>query len=205
VDDFGGQSLHLWIASVPDALVLVDDDGRIIEANAAMASLFGYEQDELLSQPIEMLVPERLRKDHVRQRRKRDSDPRDRPMGSNLPILARRKDGSEFEADIQLCTRRMPSGPATVAIVRDLSAVERLRELEERIVRIRDRLAARLDSPFEIGAASGELREMRAEAERALEILRRISRDVPRQGGKGGRGVKGTGSERSPASAPRRS
>jgi PAS domain S-box-containing protein len=178
--DFVGQSLHLWIASVPDALVLVDARGRIIEANAAMALLFGYREDELLSKPVEVLVPERLRRAHVRKRTDREAGPRDRPMGTNLEIWARRKDGSEFEADIQLCTREMPSGPVTVAVVRDLGAVHDLREVASRVNRIRVWLCAQVEAPAERGPLSTELREMLGEAERALEILRRITAEGQR-------------------------
>jgi PAS domain S-box-containing protein len=175
VGDFVGQSLHLWIASVPDALVLVDARGLIIEVNAAMASLFGYQEEELLSEPIEVLVPERLRRAHVRKRVAHAIDPRDRPMGTNLEIRARRKDGSEFAADIQLCTREMPTGPVTVAVVRDLGAVHQLREVERRVKRIREWLGAQVEAPPERGPPTRELHEMNGEAERALEILRQFN------------------------------
>jgi PAS domain S-box-containing protein len=173
--EFVDQSLHLWIASVPDALVLVDARGRIIEANAALAVLFGYEEGELIAQSIETLVPERLRRAHARKRVERALDPYDRPMGGDLVILARRKDGSEFEADIQLCTREMPAGPMTVAVVRDLGAIQWLREVESRLIRIRDRLGAHLEAPSERDLSQGEVREMCEDAQHALEILGRIT------------------------------
>ena len=115
MDSFGDQSLHWLLESVPDPLVLVNEDGRIVGVNAAMASLFRYTEEDLSGLMIEDLVPQRMRGDHARWRRERNAVPQDRPMGSGLGIVAMRSDGSEFRADIQLRTRQM-GGKALVDV-----------------------------------------------------------------------------------------
>lgn len=87
----------------PDALLLVDRRGRIAYANAAAVSLFGYPAHELLEQAIEQLVPERSRAIHAKYREGFSAAPATREMGARLvALVARRKDGSEFPAEIRL-------------------------------------------------------------------------------------------------------
>jgi protein-histidine pros-kinase len=86
----------------PDAIVLIDREGRITEANAQVEILFGYTCSELLGNPVEILIPERFRQFHPTHRNKYSSQPRMRPMGAGLELYGRRKDGSEFPVDIML-------------------------------------------------------------------------------------------------------
>ncbi len=108
--------------SAPDAAIVVDADGRIVLANAHTEELFGYARAELVGQAIELLVPERFREAHVEQRQGYVAEPRKRPMGHpGLNLRGRRKDGSEFPAEIALGPLETDQGLLVTAIVRDMS------------------------------------------------------------------------------------
>src|SRR3954452_16484720 len=74
------------LEAAPDAILGVDPDGRIAFANAQAVSLFGYEREELIGAPVEMLVPERSRAAHPQLRTGYLADPRPRPMGAGLDL-----------------------------------------------------------------------------------------------------------------------
>lgn len=105
----------------PDAMLLVNGAGHIVMLNSQCEKLFGYRREELLGRPIELLVPERFRQGHPAHRAEYVRDPRPRPMGANLDLFARRKDGGEFPAEISLSPVRTDSGTFTSAAVRDVS------------------------------------------------------------------------------------
>jgi PAS domain S-box-containing protein len=80
----------------PDAMVVVDAQGRIQLVNAQTERLFGYDREELVGRPVETLVPSRFRDLHVGDRREYSTDPRVRRMGRGLELFGLRKNGSEF-------------------------------------------------------------------------------------------------------------
>jgi PAS domain S-box-containing protein len=99
------------LESAPDAIVVVGDDGRIRLVNRQTEVLFGYDRSELVGQPVERLIPERLASLHPHQRAGFFANPSVRTMGASLELAARRKDGSEFPVDIsRACWCRPPSG-----------------------------------------------------------------------------------------------
>ncbi|HKV81540.1 MAG TPA: sigma 54-interacting transcriptional regulator [Candidatus Sulfotelmatobacter sp.] len=121
--------------SAPDAIVMTDWHGRIVRVNAQAEKLFGYSSNELVGQSVEILVPERLRPAHVIHRESEPARHQARPFGALSELSARRKDGSEFPADIMLSPVETDEGWVAVAIIRDLTerkqAEDRLRESEE--------------------------------------------------------------------------
>jgi len=123
------------VNSAPDAMVVVDQQGLIRLVNVRTEELFGYARDELLGQPIELLVPERFRGAHVGNRAEYVAAPRRRPMGSNLELSGRRKDGSEFPVEISLSPVATPEGTLVASAIRDVSlrrrAEHRFRSLLE--------------------------------------------------------------------------
>ena len=118
----------------PDAIIASNSEGRITEVNARVESMFGYQRDELLGQPIDRLVPERFRDTHPSRRKEYASAARVRPMGAGLDLYGRRKDGSEFPADIMLGPVETAEGRIVLSVIRDLTekreAQEALRRSE---------------------------------------------------------------------------
>ena len=92
------------LEAAPDAMICVSQDGRIALVNAQAERLFGYTRDELIGQPVEILVPDSERDRHPAQRAGYMTDPRPRPMGADMPLAGRRRDGGTFPAEISLST-----------------------------------------------------------------------------------------------------
>jgi PAS domain S-box-containing protein len=121
------------IESAPDAMVIVDEAGTIVLVNARAEQVFGYPRAEVIGQPVEMLLPKSLRRRHLAHRQGFIANPHARPMGEGMDLLARRKDGGEFAAEISLSPLRTKSGLLVSAAVRDVSQ-QLLRQLEEALV-----------------------------------------------------------------------
>jgi len=107
--------------AAPDAIVVIDEAGRIVLVNRQAQALFGYAAEELVGQLIETLVPESYRDTHVQHRDRYMESPRTRPMGAGLDLLARRKDGSQFPVEISLSPLQTREGLLVSAAVRDVS------------------------------------------------------------------------------------
>jgi PAS domain S-box-containing protein len=112
-------------ASSPDAIVVVDREGRILEANPQVESLFGYASTELLGAPVEILVPERSRSVHANHRSDYNHQRHIRPMGTGLELYGRRKDGSEFPVDIMLSPVESAGGQLVLGVIRDITERKR--------------------------------------------------------------------------------
>ena len=128
--------LRALVEAVPDAVVVTNADGRIVFVNAQTERLFGYQKDELLGHPIELLVPERIRDKHVGERTGYAKEPHIRPMGKGRELSGRRKDGHEVPVEIGLSPLKTDSGMLVVASVRDVTERRRaegqLRKMEKR-------------------------------------------------------------------------
>jgi diguanylate cyclase (GGDEF)-like protein/PAS domain S-box-containing protein len=107
------------LQAVPGALVVVDEKGRIVQTNAVAQMIFGYSGHALKGQPIEILVPERFRNRHRRQRAECLRNPENR-TSCRLPLSALRSNGTEFAAEIRLSPLQTPQGTFVVAGIRDL-------------------------------------------------------------------------------------
>jgi PAS domain S-box-containing protein len=105
----------------PDAIVVVDLEGRIVQANKQVERLFGYSREELLNAEHDILLPERFRVKHREHRRGFMADPHVRPMGTGLELFGRKKDGTEFPVDISLGPLQMHNGVVVLAVVRDVT------------------------------------------------------------------------------------
>lgn len=119
------------IETLPDAVVIADRDGTILLVNAQVEALFGYEREELVEQPVEVLVPDGLRAAHIAHRVAFVRQPGTRPMGNGLELAGRRKDGSTFPVEISLSPLVRGQEMFVTGVIRDVSERNRLRsELE---------------------------------------------------------------------------
>ena len=109
------------LEAAPDAIIAVDSAGRIVFANTQAGRLFGYTTDELIGQAVDSLVPEAARPAHPARRAGYFDSPAPRPMGAGTQLAGRRKDGSEFPADISLSAIQTEQGPLVSAAVRDVT------------------------------------------------------------------------------------
>jgi PAS domain S-box-containing protein len=113
--------------AAPDGILVADAHGMIVLVNSGTERIFGYDHGELAGKLIETLIPEYVRPRHHGHLASYTAEPRLRLMGSNLDLLARRKDGSEFPAEISLSPFTTERGLLIIAGIRDVT--ER-RELE---------------------------------------------------------------------------
>ncbi|MDO9048986.1 MAG: PAS domain S-box protein [Methylobacter sp.] len=110
------------LESAPDAIVIVDGAGNIVLVNAQTEKWFGYSRDELLGQPVELLIPERFRMHHQSYRQAYTDNPVVRPMGVGLELYARCKDGSDFPVEINLSPLKIERELFIISIIRNITA-----------------------------------------------------------------------------------
>lgn len=110
----------------PEALVLIDAVGTIVLVNEQAAALFGYARSGLTGRPLEVLLPQRFQAAHVAHRKSYVSTPHPRPMETDLDLVGRRKDGSEFSVDVSLRPVLLKQALHVLGAIRDVSTKRRL-------------------------------------------------------------------------------
>jgi PAS domain S-box-containing protein len=126
------QWFQLVVESAPSGLIMIDQTGRIVLVNSQTEHMFGYTRDELLGYSVEMLVPERFRKQHPSYREGYFVNPKARAMGMGRDLFGQRKDGSEFPVEIGLNPLRTSEGCFVLSAIVDITA---RRQAEERFRR----------------------------------------------------------------------
>ena len=105
----------------PDAIIIVNNEGIILQANAQAEKIFGYAGKELINKPVDILIPERFRKRHDEHLKDFMAKPHIRLMGAELELYGLRKDGTEFPVDIALGFIETESGIIVLSTVRDIT------------------------------------------------------------------------------------
>ena len=117
----GTQAAAGLLEAAPDAMIATSAEGTILLVNRQAELLFGYDRDDLVGQPVELLVPERYAGRHAAHRSSYAHDPAMRPMGVGLELYARRRDGSEIPVEISLSPVETTDGTIFAAAIRDAS------------------------------------------------------------------------------------
>ncbi|MDH3672827.1 MAG: ATP-binding protein [Gammaproteobacteria bacterium] len=156
------EILRLALHAAPSGIMVVGEGGEIVFANQTLADMFGHRLQELLGQPVEILLPEQHGAAHRRHVESYARHPEPRPMGAGKDFEAISKDGRRFPVEIGLRPAPTNAGRTVVATVIDISQrkaiEERLRKHEEQLEQL-------------VAERTRELRQAQLEKERVLEHL----------------------------------
>ena len=122
------ERLRRLLDSAPDAMVIAGHDGKIVLVNSQTEKLFGYRREELLGQPVEVLVPERFWGMHRKYRERYMESPQARPMGAGNELFGLKKDGTEFPVEISLSPQITEEGVLVSSTIRDVTERKRVEE-----------------------------------------------------------------------------
>jgi len=145
------------LESAPDAMIIADDQGQLVLVNAQALEMFGYKRGEILQLCVEDLIPEPMRQRHRSNREAFAARPSLRPMGQDLDLIAKRKDGSEFPVEISLSPIEAEGSRFVSSVIRDVS-VRRQMEKDIKAAQEEAERANKANSAF-LAAASHDLRQ----------------------------------------------
>ena len=159
--------------AAPDAILEVNEQGRIVILNEAAERMFGYSRAELLGLSVDQLVPAAMRGGHTQHRAAYGKRPKTRPMGTGLELQGQRKDGSLFPVEISLSPNWIEGSLHVIASVRDIT--ER-KAVEDRIRLLREQYTAELTIKNEQLAARN--REVEQANRQKNEFLASMSHEL---------------------------
>ena len=130
------QRYRLLSETAPIGILLINEQGMVIDANTQALRMFGYDRGELIGESTEMLLPERFRCSHEGQRSSYMKEPHTRPMAVGRELTARRKDGTEFAVEIALAPLATDDGvlvSSTIVDITERKKMEEQRRLSQRM------------------------------------------------------------------------
>jgi PAS domain S-box-containing protein len=173
--------------SMSEGIIMVDDAGIIQIANPVAEQIFGYPNDELIGQPLEILLPQRYRGGHVSFRKSFNDNPHPRRMGFGRDLTALRKDGSEFPVEISLSYTKVKNDLLVMAFISDISERKKaeglLKRSEEQLIIYASELEKKVDirthalnqTIVQLEAEVNERKKAEEEARRSLEKERELN------------------------------
>jgi PAS domain S-box-containing protein len=188
------------LESASEGIILIDATGRITLVNTAAERMFGYPRSALLGEPLEILLPERIRPSHLAHRNDYFAEPRVRPMGIGLDLSGRRQDGTEFPVEISLSHVESAAGGVAIAFITDITGRKRLEaqlQHQREVLYQNEKLAAlgtmaagiahEMNNPLgiittriEVMLLDAEQQQLPAQVLEDLQVLHRASQRVAR-------------------------
>lgn len=160
--------------SMPVALVVADAGRRIVLVNRELELLLGYRREELVGRPVELLVPEAVRRSHAVQHMAYLASPIARQMGANRDLLAQRADGRLVPVEIALKPIWTAHGLMVITVILDISA---RKALEHQAREVNAELERRVkERTAELERSNRKMECMLDRLERARLELDRLSR-----------------------------
>ena len=128
------EMFRLAVEACPSGMVMIDRDGKIVMVNTEIENQFGYAREEMIGQPVDILVPERLRTQHERHRHNFTPKPETRRMGAGRELFGRRKDGTEFPVEVGLNPIRSGDHFFVLGVIVDISQRKHMERVKEEFV-----------------------------------------------------------------------
>jgi PAS domain S-box-containing protein len=165
-----------------EAIIMVDQEGKILLANPVTEHMFGYGKDALIGLVVEDLLPAHMRHQHVGYRKKFTAHPEPRPMGMGRDLIAQRRDGTQFPVSVSLSYTNIDGEVLVMAFVSDISerkkGEEALKRSEEQLLVYASELEKKVQSRTEdlnstIRALEKEVNDRKKAEEEARKALDR--------------------------------
>jgi len=169
----GKQEIDALFLYAAEGILVVNEEGEIIRINPSAEKMFGYDKDELLGKPIEVLVPARLSQIHKKHRANYNEYPQSRHMGAGMELHGLRKDGSEFPAEISLSPYWVGDALFVIAFIVDITIRKRTEEkLKNYSAELENQVKKRT---LILQEAIDELEKTKAELNQALAKERKLN------------------------------
>ena len=127
-----GDLIRTLLESATQGILAINADGKLVFVNNMVEKMFGHNANDLIGQPLELLIPENSKHRHLEHQRAFFANPRSRPMGIGLDLEAQRKDGSRFPIEVGLSYVDTSEGRLGVAFVSDITKRKRAEQASQR-------------------------------------------------------------------------